>query len=71
MLSLSWTFTGFLAGLLIAVVFTPPLRKVPRVPTPTDVNVLETGTGCMKFTAKEVPCDKNASSLNFIAAQHK
>ena len=71
MLSLFWVFTGFLTGLLVAVVFIPPMRKVPKVPTPTEKNVLETGAGCMKFTAKEVPCDKDAGSLNFIAAQHK
>lgn len=71
MLSLFWVFAGFLTGLLIAVVFIPPFRKVPQIPTPNGKNVLDTGAGCMKFSPKEVPCDGKEGSLNLLASQHK
>ena len=69
MISLFWTFTGFVSGLLLTSVFTPPLRDELKVPTP-EGEILHTKTGCVKFTSTEVPCE-NPISLNFIAAQHK
>ena len=71
MFSVLWLFVGFLVGLLISVVFTPPLRNVPQLPTPNDGIPMHTGSGCVKFATKEVPCISQASSLNFIASQHK
>jgi len=71
MFSVFWIFVGFLTGLTISAVFTPPTRDIPIVPMPNDNNVLDTGTGCVKFTTKEVPCEKDSTSLNFIASQHK
>lgn len=70
MFSILWLFAGFLTGLLIAVVFTPPLRSVPGLPTPYDVKPMHTESGCVKFKTIKVPC-ANATSLNFIASQHK
>jgi hypothetical protein len=66
-----WLFVGFLTGLLISVVFTPPLRSEPHLPTPHDQTVMHTGSGCVKFDTKEVPCTETKSSLNFVASQHK
>jgi len=70
MFSIFWLFAGFLTGLLIAVVFTPPLRNVPQLPTPYDIKPVHTDAGCVRFRTTEVPC-VNATSLNFIASQHK
>ena len=71
MISLFWSFTGFIVGLLITSVFTPPLRNDPKIPTPNGNEILHTKTGCVRFKATEVPCDGKATSLNIIAAQHK
>ena len=71
MFSIFWLFVGFLVGLLVAVVFTPPIRNQPQVPTPHGDIPLHTGTGCVKFNTTEVPCSKGSTSLNFIASQHK
>ena len=71
MFSIFWLFVGFLVGLLISVVFTPPLRNVPHLPTPHDTSSIHTGSGCVKFDTKEVPCNSQTTSLNFIASQHK
>jgi hypothetical protein len=71
MFSLFWIFVGFVVGLLISSVFTPPLRKVSQLPTPEDKSLLHTDTGCVTFHTREVPCVKYTSSLNFIASQHK
>lgn len=70
MISLFWSFAGFIVGLLIAVTFIPPVRDSPQVPTPDGNETLYTKAGCVKFTSTEVPCVK-PSSLNFIATQHK
>ena len=69
MISLFWAFAGFLVGLLISVIFAPPMREVHQVPTPELKSPLHTKTGCVKFKTTEVPCDK-PTSLNFVA-QHK
>lgn len=71
MFSVFWLFVGFLTGLTISAVFTPPIRDLPQVPTPDSDTLLHTGSGCVKFITKEVPCGKNSTSLNFIASQHK
>jgi len=71
MFSIFWLFVGFLTGLIISAVFTPPIRDVMQVPIPNGYNLLHTGTGCVKFTTTEVPCGKDSTSLNFIASQHK
>ena len=71
MFSVFWIFAGFLVGLLISVVFTPPLRSQPSLPTPHDDTVMHTGSGCVKFNTVEVPCSSKTTSLNFIASQHK
>jgi hypothetical protein len=67
----AWIFIGFLVGLLVVAVFEPPARKDMHLPTPNDKNPLFTDTGCVKFTTIEVACTPEASSLNFIASQHK
>jgi hypothetical protein len=71
MFSIFWLFVGFLTGLTISAVFTPPIRDIPQLPTPDSDRLLYTGTGCVKFITKEVPCGKDSTSLNFIASQHK
>jgi hypothetical protein len=71
MFSLYWLFIGFLTGLIISSVFMPPIRDIPQLPTPNGYNLLNTGTGCVKFKTTEVSCGKDSTSLNFIASQHK
>lgn len=71
MISVFWTFIGFLTGLLITSVFNPADRKTPNVPTPGDHGAHDTGTGCVRFTTEEVPCDGQETSLNVIASKHK
>lgn len=71
MISMLWAFIGFLTGLLITSVFNPAERKIPNVPTPTDLSPHDTGTGCVKFATEEVSCDGQETSLNVIASEHK
>lgn len=71
MISVFWAFAGFLAGLLVTSVFNPAERKALALPTPHDVSVHQTETGCVKFKTEEVSCDGSESSLNVIASQHK
>ena len=71
MLSITWIFIGLLVGLLIVAVFEPPIRNDLQLPTPDDKSVFKTGNGCVKFNSEEVPCTAEATSLNFIASQHK
>lgn len=71
MLSITWIFIGALVGLLIVSVFTPPDRKIPSLPTPDNDESFYTQSGCVKFKAEEVECMPSATSLNFIASQHK
>jgi len=70
MFSVFWLFVGFLVGLLVSAVFTPPLRNNPQLPTPNETGAMHTGKGCVKFTTKEVPCTAEKTSLNFVAS-HK
>lgn len=62
---------GVITGLLLVSVFTPPSRKDPRVPTPNTKEVYKTPSGCVKFKTIEVPCSREAMSLNLVASQHK
>lgn len=71
MISVFWTFAGFLTGMLVTSVFDPAARKVAHVPTPGDTSPHDTGTGCVRFSSAEVPCDGHETSLNVIASQHK
>jgi hypothetical protein len=71
MISLTWMFIGAIVGLLVVSVFVPPNRKLPTLPTPYTDEVYHTQTGCVKFRTQEVECDQSATSLNFIASQHK
>lgn len=71
MISIFWTFIGFLTGLLIISVFNPADRKTLNVPSPQDTDAHETGTGCVKFKTEEVPCDGHETSLNVIASKNK
>ncbi len=68
MISLMWTFAGVIMGMLMAVVFIPPVRELPGVPTPDKSTAFFTKTGCVKFKAVEVPCSGDSKSLNFIAS---
>ena len=71
MLSLFWIFVGALTGLLVTAVFNPPLRSSPDMPYTHCKDTFQTSTGCVKFRTDEVPCTEGATSLNFIASQHK
>lgn len=71
MLSFFWIFVGAVTGLLVTSVFSPPLRASQDVPSPYCKDTFQTKTGCVKFRTEEVPCSEGASSLNFIASQHK
>jgi len=71
MFSISWIFIGLLVGMLIVAVFEPPMRKDMHLPTPEDTSVMHTTSGCVKFKSTEVPCTSDATSLNFVASQHK
>lgn len=65
-----WIAGGFIVGMLIASVITPPTRKVPAVPTPSphDKNVFQTDTGCIHLKPEEVSCDTSEPvSLNLLA----
>ena len=71
MFSIEWIFVGIIVGLLLVSVFTPPSRKDPRVPTPHTKEVYKTQSGCVKFKTHEVPCSREAMSLNLVVSQHK
>jgi hypothetical protein len=68
MISTQWLFCGFLTGMIIAVVFRPPVRKNPKIPTPNTDECFHTDSGCVKFTTTEVNCVKDTGlSLNTIS----
>lgn len=71
MISLFWLFVGAVVGLLMASVFTPPARNVPSLPTPGNEQPFRTDSGCVKMIAEEVECMPSATSLNFLASEHK
>jgi hypothetical protein len=67
MILAEWIFYGFLTGMIIAVVFRPPIRKVPKTPTPDSTETFYTDSGCVKFNATQVKCDNNELSLNTLS----
>ena len=71
MINLFWMTIGAITGLLLVAVFTPPNRNVPTLPTPDNDDVFKTPHGCVKFKTEEVECMPSATSLNFVASQHK
>jgi len=71
MIDLKWLFFGAVAGMIFVSVFHPPDRKVPALPTPDGSNYFKTDAGCVKFKVNEVECVPNATSLNYVASQHK
>lgn len=70
MLDIRWIVVGLIAGLLISAVTVPPARKTKTVPSPHDNGVYHTDTGCVRFTAVEVPCVAEADSLNLLASNN-
>lgn len=71
MIELRWVVAGLIVGLLIATVLVPPTRKKMSVPSPADNSVYHTDTGCVRFTAVEVPCTAESDSLNLLASVAK
>lgn len=68
MIELRWLVAGLVSGLLIATVLVPPTRKKMSVPSPADNSVYHTDTGCVRFSAIEVPCSAETDSLNLLAS---
>ena len=71
MIELRWLVAGLVSGLLIATVLVPPTRKKLSVPSPADNSIYHTDTGCVRFTAVEVPCSAETDSLNLLASVAK
>lgn len=71
MFSIEWVFIGAIVGLLVVSVFAPPKRGDAQVPTPNTKKIFNTPAGCVKFKTHSVECSREATSLNFIASQHK
>ena len=71
MIELRWVVAGLIVGLLIATVLVPPTRKKMSVPSPADNSVYHTDTGCVRFSAVEVPCTAESDSLNLLASLAK
>ena len=69
MIELPWLAAGLVIGLLMSTVVIPPTRKEIKVPQPNDNSVYHTETGCVRFTAVEVPCVMDADSLNLLASK--
>lgn len=68
MLELRWIVVGMLIGLMMSAVVVPPTRATKSVPSPHDSSVYHTDTGCVRFSAVEVPCVAEADSLNLLAS---
>jgi hypothetical protein len=68
MIELPWVAAGLVIGLLIATVLVPPTRKQISIPSPHDHGIYHTDTGCVRFSAIEVPCVAEADSLNLLAS---
>jgi hypothetical protein len=71
MIELKWVVAGLILGLLISTVVIPPTRKKVMIPQPNDSSVYHTDTGCVRFSALEVPCVAEADSLNLLASVSK
>lgn len=70
MLELPWIVVGIVTGLLLSTVIIPPTRKIKAVPSPHDSGIYHTDTGCVRFSAMEVPCPAEADSLNLLASNN-
>jgi hypothetical protein len=70
MLDLRWIVVGVITGLLLSTVVIPPERKTKTVPSPNDNSIYHTDTGCVRFTAIEVPCVADADTLNLLASNN-
>jgi hypothetical protein len=70
MLELPWIVVGIVTGLLLSTVVIPPTRKTKAVPSPHDTGIYHTDTGCVRFSAVEVPCPAEADSLNLLASNN-
>lgn len=70
MLQLPWIVVGIVTGLLLSTVLIPPTRKTKAVPSPHDGGIYHTDTGCVRFSAIEVPCPAEADSLNLLASNN-
>lgn len=71
MFELRWIVAGLIFGLLVSTVLIPPTRKKITIPQPNDASVYHTDTGCVRFSADEVPCVEGADSLNLLASLSK
>jgi hypothetical protein len=71
LLRLDWVVAGVIIGMLIASVMVPPTRKEVVLPQPEDNTIYFTDTGCVRMISTEVPCGKEADSLNLIASLGK
>lgn len=69
MLDIRWIVVGLVTGLLISTVVIPPKRKTKALPSPNDNSIYHTDTGCVRFTAFEVPCVAEPDSLNLLASK--
>jgi hypothetical protein len=69
MLDIRWIVVGLIAGLLMSTVVIPPARKTKALPSPHDNSIYHTDTGCVRFTAVEVPCVAEPDSLNLLASK--
>jgi hypothetical protein len=70
MLEVRWIVVGLVTGMLLSTVLIPPTRKTKSVPSPHDTSVYHTDTGCVRFTAVEVPCVAEPDSLNLLASNN-
>ena len=70
MLELPWIVVGLVVGLLLSTVVIPPTRKTKAVPSPHDGGIYHTDTGCVRFSATEVPCVAETDSLNLLASNN-
>jgi hypothetical protein len=69
MIDLRWVFAGIILGMLISTVMIPPNRAEKVVPQPYDNSVYHTDVGCIRMHTEEVPCGKEADSLNLLASK--
>lgn len=69
MLDIRWIVVGLITGLLMSTVVIPPARKTKALPSPHDNSIYHTDTGCVRFTAVEVPCVAEPDSLNLLASK--
>ena len=71
MIALPYMFGGFVIGMIVTTIFKPAPRVTSGVPTPDDVHIYKTTTGCVRVRSIQVPCTSDAVALNILAEQHK